>query len=888
MAQEEGKKEEEKLEFTPEGEAIGYLSLDQARVLALRHARDNTEFYGRRYARRDLAWDVVNEEEREDYYYIRLSYRPARGFEGEPGVELFTIDKAGPIELRQIVSEPQSKSRLGLILGVVGAIALICAVIGGLFGAGVFSGDALVGPSEMVSVALMPESVAELVALQGDVTISVDAGTVAGPSQLTYQPLSSSDIPVLPKTFRATDKAFDISSDTKLLKPITITVRISAAEAALAREDESNLILQHYRDSAWTALDTDVDFAASIATAQVDSLSMFALTIREPVPAPTPTETPTATPLPPPTSTAIPAPTSTPVPAATAVPVPTTAPRPAPTPVPTATAIPTPTPIPVPTPEPTVTPTATPVPGHTLVINGKPVEPGQFVLFMDQGTVTLSHAPGPAGKYPVDTEVILVAEPSFTMMRVAWDGVDSQRLRATNAYEARVGMTGDKSIKVDIGTHIRSATATPSPTSTPKPVPGFILYVNGRPVEAGQITLRVPGGDLTLHQLAQSNGTYVPGSTVSMEVAPDVAGSQVSWQGVISQDGAQATVVMQGERFVVVSIASASVQPTATPVPSATAVPTATPTPVPTPTPQPPGEPTHTPTLTPTITPTPTPSPTPTPTPTPTPAPTPSGGRIVFYSDRDGNNEIYVMQADGSNQTRLTDNPAEDTEPGWSPDGTRIAFKSERDGNQEIYVMNADGSDQTRIMFNAVIDAQQTWSPDGTRIAFISFPEACCSAIYVMNTDRTGQIRLTTFPDDRGPHWSPDSSRIVFSRHQGGDNWEVYVMNSDGSNQTRLTDDPLEDYAYQWSPDNTTILFSSTRDGNREIYMMNQDGSNQTRLTSNSANETGGTWSPDGNRIAFRSDRDGNNEIYVMQADGSNQTRLTDNPAWDSGPDWGP
>ena len=100
MSEEEGKKEEYKLEFTPEGETLDYISLDQARVLALRQARDNTDFYGHRYAWRDLTWDVLDEEEREDYYYLRLSFRPARGFQGEPGVELFTIDKAGPIELR--------------------------------------------------------------------------------------------------------------------------------------------------------------------------------------------------------------------------------------------------------------------------------------------------------------------------------------------------------------------------------------------------------------------------------------------------------------------------------------------------------------------------------------------------------------------------------------------------------------------------------------------------------------------------------------------------------------------------------------------------------------------------------------------------------------------
>ena len=87
------------------------------------------------------------------------------------------------------------------------------------------------------------------------------------------------------------------------------------------------------------------------------------------------------------------------------------------------------------------------------------------------------------------------------------------------------------------------------------------------------------------------------------------------------------------------------------------------------------------------------------------------GTKIAFTSDRDGNNEIYVMNAqDGSNQTRLTDNPASDEFPSWSPDGVKIAFTSDRDGNTEIYVMNAqDGSNQTRLTDNAASDALPEW-----------------------------------------------------------------------------------------------------------------------------------------------------------------------------------
>ena len=86
------------------------------------------------------------------------------------------------------------------------------------------------------------------------------------------------------------------------------------------------------------------------------------------------------------------------------------------------------------------------------------------------------------------------------------------------------------------------------------------------------------------------------------------------------------------------------------------------------------------------------------------PAWSPDGTKIAFTSDRDGIPKIYVMNADGTNQTRITDNPASDEAPAWSPDGSKIAFTSDRDGNPEIYVMNADGTDQTRLTGFAHID----------------------------------------------------------------------------------------------------------------------------------------------------------------------------------------
>lgn len=291
---------------------------------------------------------------------------------------------------------------------------------------------------------------------------------------------------------------------------------------------------------------------------------------------------------------------------------------------------------------------------------------------------------------------------------------------------------------------------------------------------------------------------------------------------------------------------------------------------------------------TPTPTPEPTPTPDPSPTATPTPAPTPiqlSGGKIAFTSNRDGNQEVYVMNADGSDQTNISSNPANDLAPTRSPDGTRIAFASNRDGNQQIYVMNADGTNQTRISNNNANDNIPRWSPDGTKIAFQTDRDGNVE-VYMMNADGSGQTNLSNNPNyDSFPTWSPDSSRLAFATTRDG-NLQIYVMDADGSNQTRITQDSAVDHYPSWSSDGSQILFASNVDGQFQIYVMNADGTGQTQLTNVLAHNLSPSLSSDGAYILFDSLRDGNGEIYIMNSDGSSQTRLTDNEASDFGAIW--
>ena len=254
------------------------------------------------------------------------------------------------------------------------------------------------------------------------------------------------------------------------------------------------------------------------------------------------------------------------------------------------------------------------------------------------------------------------------------------------------------------------------------------------------------------------------------------------------------------------------------------------------------------------------------------PAWSPDGRKIAFSSYRDGHSEIYVMNADGSEVTRLTYDLVGNSAPfgglgnfapDWSPDGTKIAFTSFRGdlnasgrANYDIYVMNADGSNEVRLTNDPSADLDPDWSPDGTHIAFASDRDRDIYEIYVMKADGSGQTNITKnglpnnfSPDNSSPDWSPVGTKIVFvSRFDIGFGFcepgypcGIFVMNADGSNQVAL--DEFHGYSPVWSPDGTRIAYHAIgyEDHHGAVHVMNADGSNRTRLT-----EGGGSpaWQP--------------------------------------------
>ncbi|MBA2527967.1 MAG: PD40 domain-containing protein [Pyrinomonadaceae bacterium] len=257
-------------------------------------------------------------------------------------------------------------------------------------------------------------------------------------------------------------------------------------------------------------------------------------------------------------------------------------------------------------------------------------------------------------------------------------------------------------------------------------------------------------------------------------------------------------------------------------------------------------------------------------------------GKIAFASDRDGNFEIYSMDADGGGQTRLTEEPGEDYSPAWSPNGQRLAFVSTRDGNAEIYVMNSDGSGQTRLTNNTAGDLAPAWTRDSSQIGFVTNRDGN-DEIYLMNADGSNQTNLTNNPDDDASFsFSPDGLAIAFSSTREDSQYEIYTMALSGGAPTRLTTSVGDDINPSWS--SQRIAFQSNRDETDELYSMSATGQNQVRLTNNVEFDVDPSQPVDGSRISFSTSRDDNLEIYLMNGDGTGLTRLTTNSAADLQP----
>jgi Tol biopolymer transport system component len=282
--------------------------------------------------------------------------------------------------------------------------------------------------------------------------------------------------------------------------------------------------------------------------------------------------------------------------------------------------------------------------------------------------------------------------------------------------------------------------------------------------------------------------------------------------------------------------------------------------------------------------------------------------------------EIYLINADGTNLRRLTDNDSGDAFASSSPDGLgKIVFDSNRLrtateplNTSDLFLMKADGSEPEVYL---VRGSSASWAPDSKWIAFHASasgtglpikrdPGAATidSDIFVANVDDLldgtavpWNVTGNPLAVDDDPDWAPDGQRIAFTSHDVNDSplnsvtAEIYTINMDGSGLTRLTFNTEEERSPDWSPDGSRIAFSCRRGGtNFEICVMNADGSAQVQITDNSTGGLAPKWSPDGTRILFnRLDDFGRQQLFTIKPDGTDLVQFTDFPGTNLFGDWG-
>ena len=224
----------------------------------------------------------------------------------------------------------------------------------------------------------------------------------------------------------------------------------------------------------------------------------------------------------------------------------------------------------------------------------------------------------------------------------------------------------------------------------------------------------------------------------------------------------------------------------------------------------------------------------------------PDGSQLAYLgAGNSRRNDLYVIDADGSNQRRLTDTPEEEGIPAWSPNGDTIAVAIPTDGDAEIYLLDAEtGEIVSQLTDNEGIDDYMpTWSPDGSHIAYVTRNDV-----------------------------------------EGSD--EIHVMTADGTTSRQLTSNDVEDYYPAWSPTGDTIVFVSSRVGEQTLFLMDVDGSNQRQLSDGEDRDSRPTWSPDGTTIAYHSFVDDDWSIELIEVATGRVRLLVESgvhPAWSRG-----
>lgn len=272
----------------------------------------------------------------------------------------------------------------------------------------------------------------------------------------------------------------------------------------------------------------------------------------------------------------------------------------------------------------------------------------------------------------------------------------------------------------------------------------------------------------------------------------------------------------------------------------------------------------------------------------------PIRGRIIFQSDMDGDNEIYILTA--NEVCKLTDNSWSDEYPRWSPDGTKIAFSANPKGNFDVFIMNADATGLSQITSSLNNEGEPAWFPDGSALAFTEETKSLLGKEEGLRTIdlKTKNIR-TLIPDFKRSHglsdFSPSEPLAAFTGHRFI-GWDVFILDLRDGQYRALTEGGKSCRA-RFSKDGRRLAYVSSRaDGKGDIWSMNPDGSGDIRLTErNETYDYFPAWAPDGDHIVFcsstqNSPKQGRWSLFILKVGTGRIMPLFSSSARDLFPDW--
>lgn len=253
-----------------------------------------------------------------------------------------------------------------------------------------------------------------------------------------------------------------------------------------------------------------------------------------------------------------------------------------------------------------------------------------------------------------------------------------------------------------------------------------------------------------------------------------------------------------------------------------------------------------------------------------------SVGKIAFVSTRSVNQQIYIMNADGTNQYRLTEGKYGENFAAISPDGNKIAYVSSKESQNDLYVMDSNGLNAKRLTASTAGEEffYPSFSSDNSKIAFIMALGGSYS-LCVINADGGGFEQIKTLDYAAYyPVFSPDGSMIAFSMTEGGNN-KIYLIQLATKNIAAFIAGNYNVNYPSFSPDGTKLAFTSDFDGDFEIYLRDLRTNEIKKLSDNNYHDAFPRFTPDGSRIIFSSRKSGNNQIYSMSVEGGEAARLT-------------